>query len=819
MKIQFTVAKSGDKSCFASTTPLHSLYNPKKEGEAFAKSVECAFLPKAIVLIEPALSYCAKSFALRFPATPIIAIRFSHEFDESNAFFSKVIYCKADNFFDKGTVSETKKSFEKSAGDKTFYNKSGAKNSKLEGANEINSLEASAFIESEILKAIGDDALLSTLFVPYPPTQKAFPTECANVWQAIKSALQRARSVLATKSHFQKLWLKNSIRLFCNIEKVCLIEQSSIRGGALKAGFRKVPLVTGDFAKRSAIKETVKAGFEKTLNIKDNLTGDKLANDKLEKRDFAKASFSKRDFEKAPFTEKSLGKDGFLKKELEKDDFLRKDLRKAKTLPIALCASGPSLEGSLKALCDNQNKLIIVALSSALLPLVSAGVLPDFVITTDAGYWARHHLFILAKYPSIKVALPPSAAFPFNAIKDYRALQKNRAQKLKMGEQLPTFILLNYNDDLCSKVQSLWEKDACAPSLKASANGTVSGTALELSLTLTGGDIFFFGLDLSEYGAQRSHCLPNALDAANYKKTNRLSTLETAHTRAFCNKESLKVYEKWFSTFEKGAPRFYRVASGWTFQNRFQAITDIDLKTFIEKLSLMDTSKKGVDKGDVGEGDVGKKGIDKNNANKNDTNANYADKTDNDVNNFDKKGIDKDDIGKKGIDKNNANENWIDKSNFSEGDTEKSIDKKDAGKSYTDKTNIDVKDFDKNNISKNDTRDGNVGKTDTGKKDTNYIDKNGIDKTAFFGAEKVVSNEAREKGLCAVESFILSASDKGNKEAFDEWLSQFFPLEHLKAQRISCPAEKERAFKALEKENKKFVEEVLKMIRSAKDNL
>jgi len=66
--------------------------------------------------------------------------------------------------------------------------------------------------------------------------------------------------------------------------------------------------------------------------------------------------------------------------------------REQEDFPYVIAASGPSLEGDLPWIKKNQDKVRVLALPSALGMLNHAGIIPDYVITQDSGYWANYHL-------------------------------------------------------------------------------------------------------------------------------------------------------------------------------------------------------------------------------------------------------------------------------------------------------------------------------------------------------------------------------------------------------------------------------------------
>ena len=59
---------------------------------------------------------------------------------------------------------------------------------------------------------------------------------------------------------------------------------------------------------------------------------------------------------------------------------------------ILVTASGISLNSSLNDIKKIRKELFLIAVSSSLKPLIYAGILPDMVISTDGGFWAKKHL-------------------------------------------------------------------------------------------------------------------------------------------------------------------------------------------------------------------------------------------------------------------------------------------------------------------------------------------------------------------------------------------------------------------------------------------
>ncbi len=229
--------------------------------------------------------------------------------------------------------------------------------------------------------------------------------------------------------------------------------------------------------------------------------------------------------------------------------------------PILLAASGPSLETSLEPIKEHRASFFLIAISSALSPLLAAGILPDLCVSTDGGYWAKRHVTACP----VPLAVPAEAAIP-------GPCTEGRVVPLQYGDGPETQLL----------------KDCGIPALPALRNGTASGTALELALTLTSGPVFACGLDLSPYRGFQ-HCQPNALEEDAAPHDNRLNPRETRLFPGQLPSKPLEIYGRWFSDQSRRlAPRFCRLAAaGYRFKNKLDQIRDIDwddFKTIVARL-------------------------------------------------------------------------------------------------------------------------------------------------------------------------------------------------------------------------------------------
>lgn len=165
--MEFIKTNSGELTCEHNKIKLHSAYNPKKEAETFVKNIQVEYTPPAILITGPCFSYCNEFLKKRFPNAKLYAVQFSKDFTEQDKLWDKTFY----------------------------YNKNDN-------------------LSEKIFKEIGDETLISTLFLSWIPSQKAFPEEYEKTWNELKSALLKSRNILNTRSYFSKRWIKNSIR-FC----------------------------------------------------------------------------------------------------------------------------------------------------------------------------------------------------------------------------------------------------------------------------------------------------------------------------------------------------------------------------------------------------------------------------------------------------------------------------------------------------------------------------------------------------------------------------------------------------------------------------
>ncbi len=226
--------------------------------------------------------------------------------------------------------------------------------------------------------------------------------------------------------------------------------------------------------------------------------------------------------------------------------------------PIVIAASGPSLQSSIPLLIKNRNKFHLIALSSAILPLIKNSIIPDLALSTDGGFWAKKHLSILKKYPEIPLAI---------------ATEGNADTIILKNSKI---VPLSYSDGFSKKLFNF----LCLKTELAERNGTVSGTAVNFAQKLTSSKVFICGLDLcASKGFQ--HTMPNALETFNKRFDFCLLPQETRITKSIFNSESLKIYENWFSDPNRNfTNKAFRLSNNFAFKNNLNTMKDVNFDFF-----------------------------------------------------------------------------------------------------------------------------------------------------------------------------------------------------------------------------------------------
>lgn len=423
MSLEYSKAKNESLTCTYNKIFLHSSYNPESESRRFAENIKLDYIPENIIVIEPALSYCKKDLSDLFPHSKICAIKFISDI--------KPVY-----------------SF-----DKEFFFTTDEK------------------LKKELFNYFGEEGLLNSFFITWPPAAKCFSEQDKTVWNIIKNLLKDCQSILATRQFFSKRWIKNQFNFLTNISKCTKI--------------------------------------------------------------------------------KSIDK------------------------PVFITASGPSLKNCIPYLKEYQNKFFILACSSSIKCLLKNQIIPDLCISTDGGFWAKKHLYELSKHSELRLAITSESNIPAKIFKSN------------------TIISLAYCDNFDDSIFN-----SCKiPFNKARRNGTISGTALELALSITDKPIYFAGLDL-EANKGFVHTQPNELEIENSINDNRLHTSESRHFSHSLDSTQLEIYRNWFISNSENFSRVYRISHNHNFKHTLGKIKDIDI-TEVSEISESSEKKDDKKKSDV----------------------------------------------------------------------------------------------------------------------------------------------------------------------------------------------------------------------------
>lgn len=238
------------------------------------------------------------------------------------------------------------------------------------------------------------------------------------------------------------------------------------------------------------------------------------------------------------------------------------------TEDILICASGPSLKSSIKLIKKYRKRFFLIAVSSALTPLVDNEIIPDLCISTDGGYYAKQHISFSLIHHKIPLAIPGEGCC-------FASVMNNN-----------TIIPLFYGDGISEDIL----RAVNFTGINAKRNGSVSGTALELALNLTDGKIFYCGLDLA-FSKTYAHTQPNELEKNDSRFDGRLAPLETRITASNINTSSIEIYRSWFNSNDF-AKRVFRLSDNYNYLNKLLKIPEINWKTFTEKTKDFEKKSK-----------------------------------------------------------------------------------------------------------------------------------------------------------------------------------------------------------------------------------
>jgi len=212
--------------------------------------------------------------------------------------------------------------------------------------------------------------------------------------------------------------------------------------------------------------------------------------------------------------------------------------------PVLIASSGPSLSESLGEMHQYRDRYSLFALPSSLPALNQARLIPDLQITTDPGYYSSFHLRHL--FPGVPLAMPFTAG---------RGAWRQSSPIFPINQKTPF-------------ENGLYALTGMA-NFPINANGTVSGSALELASLYTKA-AYFAGLDLCFRDIQ-SHVRPHSFDNLLKSRTSRFDPLQSVYYRrsyeavpdfqkGIRTGRSLDTYKNWFDQYRSNrAMNLYRI--------------------------------------------------------------------------------------------------------------------------------------------------------------------------------------------------------------------------------------------------------------------
>ena len=202
---------------------------------------------------------------------------------------------------------------------------------------------------------------------------------------------------------------------------------------------------------------------------------------------------------------------------------------------ILITGAGPSLETAIDLIKSEKLNFYTLATASSVPALEAQGLIPDLLISTDGGNWAKYHLNeCLRSCHTMPLAISLTGTLPSQC------------------EDFPLLLMANG-----SLWQSLILNELKIPHIILPSRGTVTASALDLAFALTGENIFIAGMDLANDDI-RSHARPYSFDRFFEDKENRFTPFYSqTYSRSSLLKQgkSFGIYANWFKTNMDFYPR------------------------------------------------------------------------------------------------------------------------------------------------------------------------------------------------------------------------------------------------------------------------
>jgi hypothetical protein len=189
--------------------------------------------------------------------------------------------------------------------------------------------------------------------------------------------------------------------------------------------------------------------------------------------------------------------------------------------PALIISAGPSLQGQLELIASIQSRIHIIAVDTVIGPLIKSGIVPDFVVTLDAGFFNYldfRDLFFQSSTPRNINLIADVVAYP-HILRQWRGnlyfsetAFTARGNETGFSHHSP---LISLFQDYFPHLDSLY------------CGGSVSTTAIEFSLFLGAYPVFVTGLDLS-YTEYKTHINSSTHYNQFYRNSDRLHSLDTS---------------------------------------------------------------------------------------------------------------------------------------------------------------------------------------------------------------------------------------------------------------------------------------------------
>ncbi len=213
--------------------------------------------------------------------------------------------------------------------------------------------------------------------------------------------------------------------------------------------------------------------------------------------------------------------------------------------PVVVIIPGPSADECCEIVSRYRPEVVVLAVSSALSVLTSRSIVPDIVVHTDPGYYARLH-FLPGYSPGESIlCMPLTAAGPRVTFHAWFAFSNG----------------LNVERDALRHVN--------APEIRIPEAGTVTATALRIAGQISTYRTFVCGLDLCLRDIQ-SHARGHSFSSWILPRTSRVSSIEQAYFERALHAVSdrsgyryapnLDVYASWIRDYARDKRDLYRVA-------------------------------------------------------------------------------------------------------------------------------------------------------------------------------------------------------------------------------------------------------------------